>query len=72
MMIVNEGPLLAQSGRTPMRSRQLSATSESETARNTSTTLNDIVQSVLDEISGYRHGAFKCIGDCRQFGNRSN
>src|ERR1700716_1608270 len=27
-------PLMAQSGRTPMRSRQLSATSESETARN--------------------------------------
>jgi precorrin-2 methylase len=38
----------------------------------TSTTLNDIVQSVLDEISDYRHGAFKCIGDCRQLGNRSN
>jgi hypothetical protein len=38
----------------------------------TYTTLNDIVQSVLDEISDYRHGAFKCIGDCRQLGNRSS
>jgi hypothetical protein len=32
----------------------------------TSTTLNDIVQSLLDEVSDYRHGAFRCIGDCRQ------
>jgi hypothetical protein len=28
----------------------------------TSTTLNDIVQSVLDEISGYRHGASGALG----------
>jgi len=24
--------------------------------------LNDIVQSVLDEVSNYRHGAFRCVG----------
>ena len=30
------------------------------------TTLNDIVQSLLNEVSDYRHGAFRCIGDCRQ------
>ena len=42
------------------------ATSESEAARIASTTLNDIVQSLLDEVSDYRHGAFRCIGDCRQ------
>ena len=30
------------------------------------TTQNDIVQSLLDEVSDYRHGAFRCIGDCRQ------
>jgi D-alanine-D-alanine ligase len=23
-------------------------------------------------VAGYRHGAFRCIGDCRQLGNRSN
>src|SRR5258706_14656175 len=28
----------------------------------TCTTLNDTVQSVLDEVSDYRHGAFRCIG----------
>jgi hypothetical protein len=30
----------------------------------TSTTLNDIVQSLLNEVSDYRHGgAFRCFGD---------
>jgi hypothetical protein len=29
----------------------------------TSTTLNDIVQSLLNEVSDYCHGAFKCFGD---------
>jgi hypothetical protein len=29
----------------------------------TSTTLNDIVQSLLDEVSDYRHGAFRWIWD---------
>jgi hypothetical protein len=38
------------------------ATSESEAARITSTTLDDIVQSLLDEVSDYRHGAFRCVG----------
>ena len=33
----------------------------------TCTTLNEIVQSLLYEVSDYRHGAFRCIGDCRQF-----
>ena len=42
------------------------AASESEAARIASTTLNDIVQSLLDEVSDYRHGAFRCVGDCRQ------
>jgi len=28
----------------------------------TSTTLNDIVQSLLNEVSDYRHGAFRCFG----------
>ncbi len=32
----------------------------------TCTTLNDIVQSLLDEVSDDRHVAFRCIGDCRQ------
>jgi hypothetical protein len=32
----------------------------------TCTTLNDFVQSLPDEVSDYRHGAFRCIGDCRQ------
>ena len=32
----------------------------------TCTTLNDIVQSLPDEVSDYRHGAFRCIGDFRQ------
>jgi hypothetical protein len=35
-------------------------------ARIISTTLNDIVQSLLDEVSNYCHGAFRCIGDGRQ------
>ena len=38
----------------------------------TSTTLNDIVQSLLDEVSDYRHCTFRCIGDCRRQENRSN
>jgi hypothetical protein len=32
----------------------------------TCTTLNDIVQSLLDEVMDYRHGAFRGIVDCRQ------
>jgi hypothetical protein len=23
-------------------------------------------ESLLDEVSDYRHGAFRCVGDCRQ------
>src|SRR4029077_9570847 len=38
----------------------------------TSTTLNDIVQSLLDEVSDYRHCTFGCIGDCRRQENCSN
>jgi hypothetical protein len=29
-------------------------------------TLDDIVQSLLDEFSDYRHGAFRFIADCRK------
>jgi hypothetical protein len=55
-------------------SRHVSNVPKAEVKRHaiTSTMLNDIVQSVLDEVSDYRHGAFRCIGDCRQLGNRSN
>jgi len=38
------------------------ATSGSEAARITCATLNDIVQSLLDEVSDYRHGAFSAWG----------
>jgi hypothetical protein len=38
----------------------------------TCATLDDIVQSLLDEFSDYRHGAFRFIADCRKQGNRSN
>ncbi len=54
--------------------RHVSKVPQAEVKRHaiTSTMLKDIVQSVLDEVSDYRHGAFRCIGDCRQLGNRSN
>jgi hypothetical protein len=32
----------------------------------TCATLNDIGRSLLDEVSDDRHGACRCIGDCRQ------
>jgi hypothetical protein len=33
--------------------------------------LNDFVQSVLDEVSDHRHGAFS-FGHCRQLAKRSS
>jgi hypothetical protein len=58
----------------PSSSSDFRSGSQAEVKRHaiTSTTLNDIVQSLLDEVSDYRHGAFRCIGDRRQLGNRSN
>ena len=42
------------------------ATSGSGAARNHCVTLNDIGQSLLDEVSDDRHGACRWIRDCRQ------
>jgi hypothetical protein len=47
------------------------ATSGTEADAITSKALNDFVQSVLDEVSDYCHGAFS-FGHCRQLAKRSN
>ena len=56
---------VTDSSQTPLEVRKVP---QAEVKRHaiTSATLNDIVQSLLDEVSDYRHGAFRCIRDCRQ------